>query len=33
VRRIDGELQMIPLPQAEEVAPLIDAAPANGGKE
>jgi len=33
VRRIDGELQMIPLPPAEEVAPLIDAAPANGGKE
>ena len=32
VRRRDGELQLIPLPPAEEVAPLIDAAPAPGGE-
>jgi len=31
VRRRDGELQVIPLPPAEEVAPLIDAAPVSGG--
>lgn len=31
VRRRDGELQLIPMPPAEEVAPLIDAAPAPGG--
>ena len=32
VRRRDGELQLIPIPPAEEVAPLIDAAPAPGGE-
>ena len=31
VRRRDGELQLIPIPPAEAVAPLIDAAPAPGG--
>ena len=31
VRRRDGELQLIPIPPAEEVAPLIDSAPAPGG--
>jgi hypothetical protein len=33
VRRIDGDLQLIPMPPAEEVAPLIDAAPAAGGEK
>ena len=32
VRRRDGELQLIPLPPAEEVAPLVDTAPPGGGK-
>jgi hypothetical protein len=32
VRRRDGELQLIPMPPAEEVAPLVDAAPAPGGE-
>ncbi len=32
VRRRDGELQLIPVPPAEEVAPLIDAALAPGGE-
>ncbi len=31
VRRRDGELQLIPLPPAEEVAPLIDSAPVSSG--
>ena len=31
VRRLDGELQLIPLPPAEEVAPLVDTAPPTGG--
>lgn len=31
VRRRDGELQLIPIPPAEEVAPLIDSAPVSGG--
>ena len=31
VRRRDGELQLIPLPPAEEVAPLVDPAPPTGG--
>lgn len=30
VRRIDGDLQLIPMPPAEEVAPLIDAVSAPG---
>lgn len=31
VRRLAGELQLIPLPPAEEVAPLVDTAPPTGG--
>lgn len=31
VRRLAGELQLIPLPPAEEVAPLVDPAPPTGG--
>lgn len=33
VRRVDGDLQLIPMPPAEELAPLIDAAPNDGGEE
>lgn len=31
VRRRDGELQLIPIPPAEEVAPLVDPLPVSGG--
>lgn len=31
VRRVDGELQLIPIPPAEEVAPLVDSAADGGG--
>ena len=33
VRRRDGDLQLIPVPPAEEVAPLVDATPAGDGGE